>query len=81
MLDKPGIDVLQSLVRLEHDNDFKRMMSWLEDSLDKTRKTGDKIPDEVLLRMNQGSSQTLDSIIETVRTARQRITPKVARKA
>lgn len=65
---RPVDDKLRdSLLRLEGLDAFERFMDWLEGSLQEERSALACEPGEVPVRWMQGSVQTLDEIVQTVR--------------
>ncbi len=56
---------------LEGHAEFEVVVDWLEESLADIRTASMHTKDEVLLRWQQGASQTLDDLVRKIRTSRQ----------
>lgn len=70
MIYKPDQDVMRALNRLASSQDFKKVLLWLAECLDRSRDDMADIKEEFRMRWYQGASQDLDEILKTAETAK-----------
>lgn len=63
--------VASAMASLEGNAEFEVIVGWLEESLADLRSASMHTKDEVVLRWQQGASQTLDDLVRKIRSARQ----------
>lgn len=66
MIANRDIKVLQSTHRLANDEDFKKFLGWLEESLAESKDALMRAESESELRQAQGAARTLDEILAFV---------------
>jgi len=64
MLEKPSEQQLKALRTLSMSKDWEPVKQWLEESLNKIRRSSDREPDETQLRWKQGAAQALSELLE-----------------
>lgn len=71
MLKQSPDRVISALASLEGNADFEVFVGWLEESQAELQAESRHTKDEVVLRWQQGASQTLDDLMRKIRSARQ----------
>ena len=70
---KPDAQVIEALTSLEHNNDFKRVIDWIEQSRDEARDDLVAATDYQYMRRCQGSVRELNELLSVAGNARDTI--------
>lgn len=71
MIERPSKKVIESLVALEQDADFKAVLEWIEQSRSETLGRLTHEYDDRVLRQTQGAAADLSELLRTARNARE----------
>lgn len=73
MMIQPTKEVLGSVVRLSQDPDFRRFIGWVEEMEQSARGGLERAHKTNMVFRSQGAYSALSDVIQTVRTARERV--------